>query len=1640
MKQLSIIQKKARMSFMMCFLTLSAALLSLSSMAQAPAFPGAEGVARWTTTGGRGGQVIHVTNLNDSGEGSLRAAVTASGARIIVFDVSGIIPLESTLVIRNPNITILGQTAPGDGICLKNYGLRIAASNVIVRFIRCRMGDEAKNEDDAMNAYFHTGSEASNIIIDHCSVSWCVDECGSFYGIQNFTLQWCVLSESLRNSVHGKGAHGYGGIWGGQNAAFHHNLLAHHDSRNPRFDHDYVSTLKGPIDYVNNVVYNWGSNSTYGGESANENNDYKKINMVANYYKPGPATNSRVSSRLGQFWDDECSNCSSAMNCSTIVPPHLYVTGNYMYGSEQVTRDNWSGISLHSGASTDAVKLDYRFVPEGYQRTTLISQHIAETAFNKVLNYAGASYKKDAIDQRIATEAENGTYNYNGSNGSTGGLIDTQSDVGGWPEYDGKEPLTDSDQDGMPDVWETANGLNPQDATDAAAFTLDSQNWYTNIEVYANSLVEDLVKAQTADAVEGIDEYYPTTVKAAGVDYYGGSGEGGEQCGGEGISVPATATFAFHLGTDGQTATFDGESAGYFLNSKVVYGANLTLKDQYTIAETVQTRFQPSVQDRAASEDNAICFLIQPQFGYKFTPTEVSLNTTRYGTDGGLIDIAWKSADGSMVTLATGVSPNRNNNVTPVSELSYTVSGATAAEGSCGLVINLYNLGNTKQVGFSDIVIKGMLTGQAKEVPVLGSFKINGKEYTADEVFGSQYEGTIELSGSEPMVSSRNPLTDVTATQGEVGDISYEFASSQCVVTIPMTAGNTTLSYILTIVTKPQYLLTYYNTDGSVMGTQQVEKDAAISAFAVDYMRATAADGMAVRGWFKKSSGGEKFTTDYVVTGNTSLYAVATEIETASMSKKYTFNLGDPYFDANDHEAFNPTGGAWHDSQHGWSFSGGAKIQLLVGPKATISFTTCQFAKGTLNINGVSLNVQATTDGEVVTYTHDGEPSILTFEVEGSIYLHAVKIANTSETNYTAQGQWYFVKAGDASSFLDVLDVVNGTNASASASRAFIYLPNGTYDLGTACLTPISGHNISIIGESQQSVVIKNLPEQEGIAVTATLVNTGSNNYLQDLTIQNCWDYYGKIAEGSNAGRAVCLWDKGTNTICKNVTLLSYQDTYFTNNNNGQYYWETSDIHGTVDFICGGGTLFMENSTITVEMRNPLSVNNGKGECTITAPSTAIGMNYGYVFNNCRIDNYATSYNLGRAWNGEPRCAFLNTTVNDNLIKDTRYTTAGMNVAAKEFVEYNTMDPKGYVVSPSSNVQTFTHSSGDYTYETILTEAQAANFAIDKVFTDWQPAVFAAQALAPKAWYSDGTVTWTADGAVAIYKNGALVDIVTEGNTYAVEADTQSDVLTMRAANAMGGFGDAVVVEAAPQPKELLGDVDGSGEVNVTDVVLMIDKILEKNPAVFNGAVADVNFDGTISVTDVVMVIDAVLGKVVLGEQTSAAGARSVEADIVGAISLSDLNTVTLNNPTAYTAFQMDVTLPMGMSLEDVILTERAKGHVVSVNQTAEGRYRVVGVSLQNNAFEGTMGDLLTLQLSGRSQGTIAIDNVLFVTPQGIQHELAGVFGEATGIGDVRSKMSDVRGDVFNLQGQKMVHGTLPKGMYIINGKKVVVK
>ena len=431
-------------------------------------------------TGGDGGTIYRVNRLDDERDpdtglpqaGTLRYAVTQTGVRRVMFNVSGTIHLTGELRIKNGSITIDGQSAPGDGICIADYPLVINADNVIVRFIRVRLGDESKTESDAVSVNNSTG-----VVLDHLSCSWSVDECVSCYGNTNFTMQYCIVSESLKNSVHGKGSHGYGGIWGGTNASFHHNLLAHHDSRNPRFDHSYVNnTCFGPIDYVNNVVYNWNGNSTYGGEGYDQ---VRKINMVNNYYKYGPATSSNKKTRLL----DPTVSCSYCSDGHTLIPGKFFLSGNFMYGSTDVTGDNWKGATVN----TAAVKATTRWT-DGL--TTLKNEQTAVAAYETVLAKAGCSLHRDAVDTRVVNEVREGKYTYKGSNGSTNGLIDTQSDVGGWPELQSDTKPQDSDYDGIPDSWETQFGLNPEDPIDAKKITLVTG--FTNLEVYMRHLVRNL--------------------------------------------------------------------------------------------------------------------------------------------------------------------------------------------------------------------------------------------------------------------------------------------------------------------------------------------------------------------------------------------------------------------------------------------------------------------------------------------------------------------------------------------------------------------------------------------------------------------------------------------------------------------------------------------------------------------------------------------------------------------------------------------------------------------------------------------------------------------------------------------------------------------------------------------------------------------------------------------------------------------------------------------------------------------------------------------------------------------------------------------------------------------------------------------
>ena len=436
-------------------------------------------------------------------------------------------------------------------------------------------------------------------------------------------------------------------------------------------------------------------------------------------------------------------------------------------------------------------------------------------------------------------------------------------------------------------------------------------------------------------------------------------------------------------------------------------------------------------------------------------------------------------------------------------------------------------------------------------------------------------------------------------------------------------------------------------------------------------------------------------------------------------------------------------------------------------------------------------------DGEIVAFNYEGEGGTITLNLSssGEMYIHGVKIANIAEVNFDMQGDWYIVKAGDAGSLLDVLDVVNGKNASKDAQRAFIFLPDGTYDLDATVKTAISGHNISIIGQSMDNTIIVTKPDRsiEGLGSADMLHNSGTNLYLQDLTLKNALDYYGALSGGQVGGRAAVLQDAGTRTIGKNVRMLSYQDTYYSSNASQQAYWETCDIHGTVDFICGGGDVRFQNTTISLEPRNT----NGTGGRTVTAPTTTT--QFGYVFDGCNVVDLAAGkgdWNFGRTWQNQPICVYLNTTLDDNAkntLVSSRWTQKGMNNKdPKLFGEYGTKDASGNDITPASNI---INSFGG-AFETILSAEQAAAFAYDKMFSDWYPAVMARQIDAEAAHpvYANGAITFdlmdNGMRGAAIFRNGVFVGLSFDG-LFPIDVDPATDELTIRVINMMGGFGPA---------------------------------------------------------------------------------------------------------------------------------------------------------------------------------------------------------------------------------------------------------
>lgn len=750
-------------------LSLLMAVAGITATAQVPAFPGAEGYGRYVT-GGRGTstnatKVYHVTNLQDNTSGSiagsLRWALKQSGPRTIVFDVGGIIELKTDLTIP-ANTTIAGQTAPSPGITLRYYTVRPAGNNVIVRFIRIRRGEE-KDINDGADATW--AKELTNVIFDHCSFSWSIDEVASYYDNCNFTMQWCTIGEALANPGHTKGEHSYGGIWGGKGASFHHNMIIHVQNRAPRLNgarygwtgYDKTKYPGGTImaeqvDLRNNLMYNWGTgNGAYGGMGGYHN-------IVNNYYKAGPATaNTKRVFQCGHTTGTSTDQGSAIDPQKKGIYGHFYISGNYVTaaGSNAANYD-WKGVIVDDAGGTipDTIKLSS---PISTFVNADVTTHTAENAYLKILSYGGASLYRDNVDKRYMSEAKNGTTTYTGSATKTGegktvthhpGIIDFVKDQGTYSIGIGTRPNDfDTDKDGIPDAWEDVNGLDKKDASDATIITLDAvgnggKGWYTNLEVYLSSLVQDIMQKENMDAESSVDEYYPAFTKPDDPDTP------------DVPTVSGNLVWDFDNGAEGQKASYD---TNYFSSDEVIVGSHLKYNGSKS-SDIKMTLFTitDEAQDVEANDGNAVKFSFTIKDGYQFVPTNVSFNVTRFGTNNGSFSSYLLYANSEKVIVCGPTEAYRDNGKAPDGTtdtdrhyaLDQDIDDADAMTGTNALVINLFNIpynANTKNMGLANVVINGyIITPTGVNIPVSISPVMNTEYFNiAGQRVSSNTKGLI---------------------------------------------------------------------------------------------------------------------------------------------------------------------------------------------------------------------------------------------------------------------------------------------------------------------------------------------------------------------------------------------------------------------------------------------------------------------------------------------------------------------------------------------------------------------------------------------------------------------------------------------------------------------------------------------------------------------------------------------------------------------------------------------------------------------------------------------------------------------------------------------------------------------------------
>jgi len=1315
-------------------------LCAYTSFAQQPAFPGAEGAGMFAS-GGRGTTsapttVFEVTNLSDDGlPGSLRYALTTSATyRTVVFRVSGTIHLNSRLTIKS-NTTIAGQTAPGDGICVADYPVSISGDNVIVRYMRFRLGDKNQKKVDANgNPVDGSGSDdafggsGSNIIIDHVTASWSTDEALTIYRGDNLTIQWSIMSEPLNYSYHFEAGdtdwenHGYGGIWGAKRGSMHHNLFTHCKNRTPRFAgvSTYTPAVQGAemADLRNNVIYNWGINNIYGGEGG-------YYNVVNNYLKPGPSTTSRKTQIV-------------AVDSGSGFPyAKYYLAGNYITSSATNSNNNWSGVTMRSGNLSDTVysKVNTPF-DFGYPVTT----QSALEAYEAVLQGAGCSLpNRDTLDQRIVNDVRNGT----------GRIIDVQGGyphgtpyeqtVNAWPTLNSTAAPADSDHDGMPDSWETSNGLNPNDASDRNAV---AANGYTNLENYLNSLTNPAANTNpTVYANGSFSNFNQTLGSPSAAQTFSVSGSNLTS------DIILTASANYQLSLDSvnwsnsltltaNSGTVSSTTVRVRLNAPANGTYNGIISAASTGATTINMPVNGTTSNVSPTVNQKQIIGLYPEMegGFENQPAG-AVSTTAPAAGSNLSQKVW-STNGSANIVNNGTARTGNNYFTYTStslstKNNYSPTVSTSLTKGIKYIVQFYYrapapaTGN--QVGGLIAVADNANFTTATSTAAWTATNGDWSKATYTYSVNPAYTPTMSFGGFRFNGGGTNAI----AKPFDVDDFVIYPADNQTVPSADVTAPDPASSPVAT--GNSNSITVSWNVPASGVdgGGYVVVRSASATAPVV-------------------KANGLYFISNSIGSGNTVLYIgsgtnFTDDGTVAALAPGITYH----YHIFTVDKAFNyssvaTASAATVSTAPVVNVSGNLNpfTQTLGTPSASQSFTV----KGnnlTANVTvsapaGFELSEDDNTWQTSLNLVRENNSVDATAFVRMNATTAGLYSGNITATSSGAADASLAVSGVAANAVLpvagyDVVVAQDGTGNYTSLQAAInaapsnsttpyrIFVKKGKYI--EKVTIPSNKPFLYVVGEGINEVVFSwdDYAGKPGVTEIATITINSNDCVFMNMTIENSW---GRKNDGP---QALAVKATGDRIIFKNCKMVSGQDTVMAQGNGKRQYFRNCYIDGNTDYIYGSAIAVFDSCVLFNRDRI-----DGSTSSVFTAASTPPGQTYGYVFRDCLLlnNNGQTTYTLGRPWGNaapphtsETKVVFLNCRMG-TTVKPERWQvwTSETNTSLITYAEYKTRYFNGALVDLSKRVS----------WSKEFTDEQAAPYFVNSnMFGIWDPCAVLAEACVP---------------------------------------------------------------------------------------------------------------------------------------------------------------------------------------------------------------------------------------------------------------------------------------------------------------------